>query len=606
MSTSWARKGVWILGALLVLAILIVAGLPLLASTQIVRDSIAYQMSAWSGYRVRLDEAADIRVWPTFRAVLNGVTLADWDETNPHPVLEAERVEIDLSALAALRGEVVFTEMQLIRPVLRLTQEDGRLHLPQPHSWGRLARSVATARTVIAAQPANPDLAALPSDTVGEVEFSQGRVVTGAGENQTDVISSLTGVFDWPALNRSASLSATGIWRGESVSLTASSSQPLILLGGGNAPIDLSLEAAPTTASFKGVASISAEGFADGQFSLSAPSFNRLMEWIGVQPLSTTRVGAANMTARVSGSTSRLKFEDASLGLENSTGTGLLDLSFSNGRPNVIGTLAFDRLDLRALLNTFSPFPASEQKRTFSPSGFDFDLRFSATSANFGNIELTDVATAAKAKDGFATFDISDATAFGGTVQAGVRAEQAARTNAVEIRVLGEDIEAGQFASALGFKGFAPQALSSFSVVLNGSGTDLDTVLETADGTVALTLGKGSIPGLDLNTFLKLSEEGDFFPLSALGEGSLPIENATVKATLSKGVAEIESAEALSGQYRISVDGLVPVASRGLALYGTLASPDGADSRLKTPLMFFVGGTWGAPFVASFYSAMQQ
>lgn len=605
MPASWARKGVWLLGALLILAMLFVAGLPLLASTQIVRDSIAYQMSAWSGYRVRVDEAADIRVWPTFRAVLNGVTLSDWDETNPHPVLEAERIEIDLSALAALRGEVVFTEMQLIRPVLRLTQEDGKLHLPPPHSWGRLARSIATARAVVAAAPTAPDLAALPSDKVGEIEFSQGRVVTGTGENQTEVISSLTGTFNWPALNRSASLSATGIWRGESVSLAATSTQPLILLGGGSAPVDLSLQAAPAKASFKGAASISGEGFADGQFSLSAPSFNRLIEWVGVQPLSTSRIGAASMTAHMTGSTSRLKFEEASLGLENSTGTGLLDISFNDNRPNVVGTLAFDRLDLRALLNTFSPFPASAQSRLVLPNGFDFDLRFSATTASFGEISLTNVATAAKAKDGFATFDISDATVFGGTFQLGVRAEQAAKNNAVEIRTLGENIDAGQFASVLGIERLVPEARSSFSAILNGSGADLNTVLETADGSIALSLGKGSIPGLNLNTFLKLSEEGDFFPLTALGEGSLPIESATVKAKLSKGVAEIENAEALSGPYRISLDGLVPVAGRGLALYGTLASPDAADPHLKKPLMFFVGGAWSAPFIASFYSSMQ-
>lgn len=175
------RKGIGIGAAIVILVMLIMTGLPFIASTQIVRDRIAYQMSAWTGYRVRLDDAPELQLWPTFRAVLHDVTLLDWNRTDPKAVLTAERVEMDLSALAALRGEVVFTTMRLVQPVLRLTERDGELRLPPPQGWGRLNRSVETARLVVSDAAVPSDMSTLPDDTFGTIEFEQGRPIVATG-----------------------------------------------------------------------------------------------------------------------------------------------------------------------------------------------------------------------------------------------------------------------------------------------------------------------------------------------------------------------------------------------------------------------------------------
>jgi AsmA protein len=327
MPVSVARKGVWAIVLVGILLILAIAALPLVASTQIVRDSIAHQMSLWSGYRVRLDDKPQIRVWPSFQAVLNDVTFLDWNNTNPHTVIEAEQIEMDLSALAALRGEVVFTRMRLVRPILRLGQDGETLHLPAPQNWGRLARSVNTARQAIAAAPNQPDTTALPGDAFGVVKFVEGRVVAGTDDQQVDIVTSLSGTLDWPALNRQAALTATGIWHGESVSLTALSAEPLILLGGGNAAVDIALQAAPANLTFKGKASLLDTNFVDGYLNLSAPSLRRLVEWTHARPIVTNRVGPVSLSSRLVGDPRRLKFEETTLTLDNSTGKGLLDLS---------------------------------------------------------------------------------------------------------------------------------------------------------------------------------------------------------------------------------------------------------------------------------------
>jgi len=607
MPISLARKSILAAVAVGILVILIVAVLPLVASTQIVRDRIAYQMSVWSGYRVRLDSTPEIRVWPAFQAVLHDVTFLDWNAEEPHTLLDAERVDLDLSALAALSGNVVFTRMHLIRPVLRLQQEGGKLRIPAPQDWGRLARSVSAARQIVSAAPAAPDTDALPSYSFGVVKVTDGRIVAAEGEEQSDVVTSVSGTLDWPSLNRKASLSATGIWHGESISLTASSAQPLILFGGGNASVELSLQSTPAALSFAGAANLANTNFVDGQLSVSAPSVSRLLEWMHVRSLVAGRLGALSLEARVVGDTNRLKLEQAALNLNSSAGKGLLDIGFGNGRPTIAGTLAFDTLDLQTLSSAFNPISPALKRvdgAGLNGTGLDFDLRFSVANATYGGAAFSNVAAAAKMRDGLATFDISDATAFDGQIQFGVRADRTGAEELVEISMMGEDIDASGLATALGHQALIPQGRGTFSLMLRGKGQDFETVLQNADGSLSATLGKGSIPGVTLEAFLERSAEGDFFPLADLGGSSLPIDGAELKASVIKGVVQIDKAEAQSGQHRISIDGLVPLAGRGLALYGTLSAPQDADPRFTSPLTFFVGGSWSAPFVASFQTRM--
>src|SRR5690606_27772895 len=138
--------------------------------------------------------------------------------------------------------------------------------------------------------------------------------------------------------------------------------------------------------------------------------------------------------------------EDTVLNVAGSSGNGLIDVSFGAGDPLVAGTLAFDTLNLPALLNAFSPVSTGSStaeglSSSLTSGDYDFDLRFSAVSATFGTATLTNVAAAAKVNDELATFDISDATAFGGTIQFGMRADRTEGRETVELRMAGEQVD---------------------------------------------------------------------------------------------------------------------------------------------------------------------
>jgi AsmA protein len=607
MPSPLIRRGIWAIGVAVLVIALAVATLPLVASTRIVRDRIAWEMSAWSGFRVTIDGAPRIEVWPNFRAILTDVTLSQWTETDAPPVIETERVEVSLSAMAALRGNVVFSTARLIRPTIRVQRAANGFFLPALPSGGRITRSIDTARAVVSANPAKPDLSKLPADPFGTVEFRDGRVVTSVDGKDAEILSSLSGQANWAALNSNATLSATGIWRGESVAVDAASPNPLVLFGGGAAPMTLSFKAAPAGFSFDGVASMSENAYFDGQAKFAAPSLRRLLEWsrAGIAP--GAAIGSVSVSSKVTATSSRIKFENTEIALDDNPGMGALDFSFGEARPVISGTLAFDTLDLRRFLSAFTPLAPTSgagpgEIDTSVADRINLDLRLSAAQATAGAIQLAEVAATAQVKNGLAVFDISDASAFGGNIQSSLRFDRKPGGTQVEMRLLASDIDGGAFGTAAGMTRLVPIGTGTVSVILKGPGRTWDSIFENADGSVSAKFGKGALSRLNLPAFLKHTEQGGFFALDDVSDGTLPIDGAELKANISNGVAKIEKAEANSAQYKVWLSGIASYAGRGLALSGGIIQADQPATQTNNQgpnqSSFFVGGTWSTPFIS--------
>ncbi len=564
------KRGLAALATLAVLALLAFAALPWIASTQIVRDRIAYELSLWSGYRVSLGAAPVLDVWPGFEARLENVAFHEWASDGQPPVLEAESLEVTLSPLAALRGNVVLSGMSLHRPLLRLSMSGSVIDLPASPGGGRMIRAVEVARRVVAENPSSPDAGALPD----------------------------------PSLNRGARLVATGIWRGENVAVEASATSPLLLMAGGSTTVNASFKAPLVEASFEGVANLSGEAYFEGPAKLSSPSIRRMLEWSQTRIAPGAAIGAMTLASRVQGNARRLRLDQTALTLGGNTGRGVLDLSFADPVPAISGTLAFDKLDLRSFLLAFTPgAPGTESLRDRIDTAFSdqlsLDLRLSSAAATLGGVALTDIAASAQVKGTLAAFDVSDATAFGGEVQAGLRIDGAGEEKTVEMRLMANNVDAFALAKAAGAERLLPQGRATMSVMLKGAGGDWETALRRAEGSVSASLGQGALVGLDLAKFRTLWSGGGFFPLTEVAGGTLPLRGLDFKARIAGGVARIEKANAtLDQRLVLSLAGIVHYFGRALALSGyfTPLAEDGSRGEAEMP--FFVGGAWDTPFVS--------
>ena len=606
MPTPLLRRSLWALAIMAGLVALAVAALPYLASTRLVRDRIAQEMSEWSGLDVSIGAAPEISVWPDLQANLTDVTLS-LPGAGKTPALTAERVEIELSALAALAGNVDFSRARLIRPTVRI---EGASPLPR---GGRIAQAIETAREIVAENRAAPDTGRLPRDEFGIVEFSEGSLVAVSGGAETEIVTGLSGRIGWENLNGRADATAAGVWRGEPFAIDLASANPLLFLGGAATRLTASLKSAPANLAFDGTASLGENPYAEGHVNFSTPSVRKMLEWSQTDILHGSTIGALAMESRVMGDAGRLRFEDAEITLDGKPARGALDLQLTGKLPMVAGTLAFDALDLRAFLSAFTPLePSVGSGPGIIDADFagrlNLDLRLSAAQATVGTISLADVAATARVDEGLAAFDISDATAFGGSIQAGLRFDRKAAWmqtggTQVEMRLLASDVDGGAFAAAAGMTRLAPIGRGTVSVILKGDGSSWTSLLSGANGSFSASFGQGALSGIDIDGLLARSKEGAAFTLDDVAKDASPIDALELKANIVGGVAAIEKAELRSPAHRIVLTGASALVPGGLNLSGKAEPPRQATAATAAtadpaaPTTFLVSGPWSAPIV---------
>lgn len=598
MPANFVKRGVWVVSAILLLGVVAIAVLPYVASTRIVGSRISWELGTLTGYRVEIGAAPAIRVWPSFQATLTDVAFIDRNDIEAGPVLRTDRMEISLSAWAALGGKIAFSSLHLERPTLRLDSQGERpLPAALPEN-GTIGRAIAAARQAIEEAPDKPP--PLSDTALGRIDFSGGRIVAGPADAREVIAEGLEGELAWPALNKAASLSATGTWQGQKTSIDLKAAAPLVLLAGGEARLEFAVKAAPATLSFAGKTRFVQDGYLNGRLSFSTPSLENMLEWVGADARGGPAIGATSLAGDVFISPRRMKFSNAEVGFNGNPGMGVLDIDLAKPVALVSGTLAFESLDLSTLLSAFAPLAESGQEESLTLARLaDFDLRLSAAQAKAGATALTDTAASIQIRNGLAAFDISDAVAFGGHIQASLRIDRKPEAPTIEMRLLASDVEGGAFAAAAGLTQLAPIGRGTVSLILKGNGESLQAVAAKADGSLSVNFGPGSLSKFNLDEFLKLMNTGSFFSLDQVAKGTLPITGLDIKATISDGVAQLEKAEASTQKYRLTLSGIVPYVGRGLALSGAILplQPDGPGGADSEAARFFVGGSWGTAFI---------
>ena len=593
MPVPIVRKTIWAIAALLAAALLVVAALPVIASTQIVRARIAEELSDWSGYRVTLGGAPAIEIWPSFRTVLTDVRFHSRTGTADQPVLQAERIEAHLSAWRAIGGSIVFSRVNLERPLLRVRAQGRFAFLPESSGGGRFYRAIEDLRA-----------GRVPVDEAfGSISFRDGRIVETGAATPEDLAVGVTGTIDWPGMAQPAALNATGTWRGEVVGVAAFVEAPQALLSGARSTLNASFQAAPFTATYNGSAAMQDGLILDGNLTSSSPSLRRALEWSEAKLTPAAAIGAVSVKGKIQGGFDRLKVENAEIAFDGNPGVGALEIAVSGATPTIAGTLAFDHLDIASFLAAFS-VPATPD--TIEPQIFDLsfteqinlDLRLSAGRASVGAITMTEVAATAQVRSGLAAFDISDATAFGGVLQAGFRVDRRPEGDVGEMRVSASEVDWGAVAAATGWQKNAPQARGSLSAVLKSPVQAWSALPRLISGTISGKLGGGSISGINLAALLAHRPEQGFFPLSDAADGTLAIDSAEFKATLIGGAARLDSAVAQTPKETVRLAGIISYVGQSLAMSASVGPRQPAEpGKPDTSRHFFIGGSWTAPFL---------
>lgn len=582
-----------LLGAFLVGAALRVA-FPFLVQTETVARAIEQTLEHWTGAEVHVGKEAEFAFWPYPRVTLGNVRIAS--DASGGELASAEAISATFDLLGAVSGTPAFSDFELVRPTIHVGWDGAGVFNWRHSGWMMQA---------IEATASDGTSPGLPDERIGAISIRDGILDIARAGGGSFRITDINGSIDWPALRRRIELSLSGVVNGEMTRWTFASDQPLALLAGRDAGVRTTLSADPTTVQFEGTANLSGNAFVSGALQLATPSLSRLLAWQGKDIPAVGTVGQFGIDAKVTTSGYAVRLENVKLTLDNAQATGVLDIAMPpEGLPQVGGTLAFDRIDLRAFLTAFSPLPGADQNAPTIDTAFihqfGMDLRLSAKTADFAPFSLQNLAAGMRIENGRAAFDVGDSTVLDGRMTGRIVLSENGFRGGGQLQMSLGNVDIGAIVSTLSLPGPLPSGIGSADFELSTARPLWATTLSDMSGKFRLRMGSGTLTHFNRAAFEEHAARNAFFNITEAADGSFDFTRADVEARLDRGLAELTKAEIESSDKLLTLAGMIPYRTGSVALAGTLGDrPQTGATTAGTPaLSFFVGGSWPEPVIS--------
>lgn len=538
--------------------------LPYLVSTDMIRVRLAQELSAWTGYNVQLRDPPRLNLFPYPKALLSGVTLSSKID-DVAPLMEAESIEVDLSVVDLLWGRVSFSETRIVRPQFVMekpvkTMADFFDRFSR--SQGALGLAIRKAREILKHNPEHPEIEHLLKQPFGRVFIENGALVyhdslSGVAEK----ITGLNATLDWSESTQEIRLRADARWRGEFTKLSIDASQALLLLAGGKSQIKASLNSVRGGITFTGQARLSEYYIFDGKVSMRSPGWNQTLSWVGGTHFGGHRlkipiVWESHFLARPM----HIQMNSVTFTMGKANARGALKLDFQDYVPNVMGSLAFDNLDLNLLGSMF--FSVKKKNSFFDMALFDrigVDIRLSAPQAKIGNISLTNLAAAIQIRNGHGIFDLGHANIWGGSVQSNIEITSSGQKIRIGGTMSGSSIDTQEALEALGFIPFV-QSKTNFTTTIQTLADSWMEVFTKMQGGLTLKMSSGWLLGYDLNELqTKLSNKQQFL-LTSNDSLSTNFDHWDIQASFSEGMMKVTESLMRTEDLSLSIQGAITMA----------------------------------------------
>lgn len=517
-----------------------------------------------TGFVVDAIERAEVALLPLPRISLSHVGFSQRDGALAG---KAVRIRAHLRLLPLLSGRISFDRIDLVAPQIDVAVPAG----------GGIAEWLS---------PPLAELERLRSQS--KIVVQGGSLFLRAGGAIQSVVRDLNLVIDERSLSEPLDVSGSLTWRG--VPTEVSLRWPMV---GGSAKAALSATSPLLKLRFDGTRSGPGEPVINGLIALSTPSVPQLLGWFGENSRLAAAVAALTLSAELQLKPHEASFNNVVASLDGERLDGVLNLTESNGRFGLSGTLAGATLDLGRLLDRL-PIPAVDAADT-SPfdldgwTGREIDLRISVDAARLHGARLNDVATYLLVKKGRFETGLLRASAYGGSVKTRLLAVAAPAGVDVKLQAGFDKLNLAQAAGDLP----RLERLSgsgAFQLALDGAGRNFDELLGSIAGRASLSLRQGELGGFALAELIRRAERSPSQALRGWRQGKTPFESLNMTASVGGGLLTLNEAQMNGQNYRFNLAGSASLRSRMLDMVASLASANGA---LKLP--FVLSGPASAP-----------
>ncbi len=580
---------------------------PFLISSGLVRAGIEDALSKWTGYRAEIEGTPTLDFWPTPRITLNQVTIRE--PTARGKVLgHVDSLSADFSLVAALRGRADFHEFHFLRPVLYIRRDDAGLI-----DWtneGLLAKAIDRAeRSTSAASGLREDQDA----KIGALTIEDGTLeMTDERSGKLYRLDSMNADISWPRLSRPMNAVLLARLNGQDIKVDFASAQPLLLFAGKDVDAKTTFSSPLINGSFQGVTNISNVSALAGNLDLTIPDVPSFLTWSGEHLPGGDALKNISLNANIATVANGLRFNDLSFKVNDAAATGIMDFGYTAaGKPKVSGTLAFDQMNLNPFLAAFSMRLAADTAIDTLLNGnplqrLDMDLRLSAKNAALGPFLFDDIGASLLVAGGKAKFDIGDSGFEGGDLTAHLEVTERDFDGGGKLQISIRDADFGSLITRLKLPGPLPLATGALDLSLSTSKPIWAASLSDVSGSLHFTSKTGSFRQFNISAFRALAAQNSFFRMSDVADTAFDFDSVNVNATFAKGSVEVHDAKIVGRNETVTLNGLIPFRSNGLALSGTLEATDPVNAGDLPMLPFFIGGTWPDPVISPVTALLQK
>jgi AsmA protein len=385
-------------------------------------------------------------------------------------------------------------------------------------------------------------------------------------------------------------------------------------------PLNASFSGAPLTATLDGSLMLGENPqLLAPQAEFKAADLRAAARWLGVNWPGEEGFGAFRAKGQLEWVGRNIAFQNAVLDLDDNNANGTFSINFAGVRPTVEGTLGLKALDLTQYWKSADPTSgAADSLLTMvrRASGLEFpliqaidaDFRISSDSLTLPATTIGRSAATVSLRDGKMLADIAELEFEDGTRGGGqIRIDMSGANPNYGMQAKFEAADVARPAQLI-FGHPTVQGRGAITVDLNATGNTGESLLQSLDGKLYVTLLEAGRVGLDINKLAAPESQ----PLSTgtwreVSTQAISVDKLDARFTVSKGVFRTEAAEAVSGERALRASGTISLPERSLDMQlavGDVTKP-AAESpetgttvlKLKPSEIIHVRGPWSAPAV---------
>jgi AsmA protein len=552
-----------LIGLVVVLIVVALVALLLLPAERIARIA-ADQIEAATGRSVTIGGPVSLSYWPVLGARVERLEVGNAEWSDQGPMFEAASVSIGVDARALVGGKILISEIDAQSPVIRLeTRTDGQANwILGPDISGADAQQ-ALASSTPTPQPGNTS----PPATIEALKIANASVLYAAEGQKPLLHNGIDLTLDWPEGRGAAQVYAIFSPAATPVEITATIDALESFLSGDVHGVAARLATTAGTIDFDGRASL--DGSLEGSLAVQSANTREFLGAFGAGDIDLPpRLGRSlNLRAMTTLTPDgRLALRDLDIDLGGNRVTGTADVLFGDV-PQVNAGLDLGALDLSGLGDGTpaapSAVPAPKGVATKAEpaqaggwprdtidasalASFNGEIAVSARSINLGGFSVGGTQAVLRNDTSRMVFDLREVLAYGGVVagefvinnRGGLSVGGRLTATGIEMQPLLRDA-----ADLSRLTGKADARLSFL-----GSGPSVDAIMKSLSGDGGLSIGRGTIEGINLD---RLMQSGD------VGDGTTIFDNMSATWTMAAGVLTNRDLLFELKNYRASGEGVV-------------------------------------------------